>query len=490
MAAETKPLSPPSNAAAWPGGSGRWRRYGRRLAGVACLLCCSFAVLEALLPGRHFDAVAVAFLYFYIVLDPGNVRRSQALIALALAAIGLIAAAAHGLLLDIVWQGSRSTLVFMLLFASVTLLQYPATHSPAMTVVRRLIGGLSPGRRYLWLTLASHFLSAVTNFAGFSLLSSFIVGNRDPKINLRLSLALTRGFTIASTWSPFFLGMAVVVSVMPHLRWIDIAVPGLLLGVVLTLLGFAMDRPENRRASMPAEADEPALPPLPRAEGRAGLMRIVALSVGLVVAVAVFNAVTGVQMSATIAIVVAVFSLVWLVALRRRGVRGEDGAPLAPRAYGTSLIDSVSTLRGIAVLFIGANMFGQGIASVLDGHMLVDAAGAIGITGVLWIPFLLVVIAIGSSLGLHTVILIVVFGHTLPIGALGISEQTLALVFLTSWGIGGVLSPLSNITLYVAQILGMSSWTYSWRDNGPYCIASIVVASIVIIAFQMLTGGA
>lgn len=488
MAAESKPLTSTA-AAAWSGGAGRWRRYGRSLAALACLLCCSFAVLQALLPGRHFDAVAVVFLYLYIVLDPRNVRRSQALIALSLAVIGLGVASSRGLLLDIMWQGSRSTLVFMLLFASVTLLQYPAVHSPAMTVVRRVIGGLSPGRRYLWLTLASHFLSAVTNFAGFSLLSSFIVGNRDPDVNRRLSLALTRGFTIASTWSPFFLGMAVVVSVMPHLRWIDIAVPGLLLGVVLTLLGFAMDRIETRHGLAPIEADTPSAPPLPKAERRAGLLRIVALSVGLVVAVAAFNAVTGVQMSATIAIVVAVFSLVWLAALRRRDVRGEDGAPLGRRAYGASLADSVSTLRGIAVLFIGANMFGQGIASALDGHMLVDAAAAIGISGVLWVPFLLVVIAIGSSLGLHTVILIVVFGHTLPIGALGISEQTLALVFLTSWGIGGVLSPLSNITLYVAQILGISSWTYAWRDNGPFCAASIVVASIVIIAFQLLTGG-
>ncbi|MEO8557448.1 MAG: hypothetical protein ABI439_00180 [Rhodospirillales bacterium] len=485
MAQTTEAASPAAAGAVAP-----WRRHGRRLAALSCLLCCVCAVLQALLPGRHFNAAAVVFLYLYIVCDPGNVRRSQALIALALAAIGLGVAAIRGVAADILWQGSRSTLVFMLLFASVTLLQYPATHSPAMAVVRRLIGGLSPGRRYLWLTLASHFLSAVTNFAGFSLLSSFMVGNRDPDVNRRLSLALTRGFTIASCWSPFYLGMAVVVSVMPHLRWIDIAAPGLLLGVALTLLGFAMDRLETRRASAMVELDEPTSPPVPAAERRAGLFRIVALSVGLVVAVAAFNAITGVQMAATIAIVVAIFSLVWLVALRLRGVTGADGKLLGPRQYGATLSENVAALRGIAVLFIGANMFGQGIASALDGHMLVDAAGAIGISGVLWVPFLLCVIAAGSALGLHSVILIVVFGHTLPIAALGISESTLALVFLTSWGIGGVLSPLSNITLYVAQLLGISSWTFAWRDNGPFCVASIVVASAIIMSFQWLTGGA
>jgi hypothetical protein len=284
--------------------------------------------------------------------------------------------------------------------------------------------------------------------------------------------------------------MAVVVSVIPHLRWIDIAVPGLLLGIALTLLGFVMDRLESGPVVGDAEPMAPALSDAARKARRAGLLRLVTLSVGLVVAVAAFNGITGLAMSATIAIVVAVFSLVWLTALRRRGVATADGEPVAVAPYAANLTANVAALRGIAVLFIGANMFGQGIASALDGRMLVDAAATIGISGVLWVPFLLTVIAIFSALGLHTVVLIVVFGHTLPIGALGISEQTLALVFLTSWGIGGVLSPLSNITLYVAQLLGQSSWSFAWRDNGPFCVVSIVVSSAVIMAFHWLTGGA
>ena len=119
---------------------------------------------------------------------------------------------------------------------------------------------------------------------------------------------------------------------------------------------------------------------------------------------------------------------------------------VSTREYRSNLVDSVAGLRGLSVLFIGANIFGQGVGATIDGQMLVNAASHVGIAGALWIPFLLGVIAIGSLFGLHAVILIVVIGHTLPPATIGLAPATLALIMLTSWGVGGVLSPLSNLT--------------------------------------------
>jgi len=61
---------------------------------------------------------------------------------------------------------------------------------------------------------------------------------------------------------------------------------------------------------------------------------------------------------------------------------------------------------------------------------------------------------------------------------------------LASWGIGGVLSPLSNLTLYAANMLGQSNWSMAWRDNGFYAFGCIVISSVVIMGFHVLQGGA
>ncbi len=453
-----------------------------RFSAVACLACCVFAVLAALFKDVGFEAPAVFFLVAYIVAQPRNVLRSQWLMAGLLIAAGLALAALRGSVTDALWQGGRGTLMFILLFASVTQLQYPAIRSPAMQVVRAMVANLRPGRRYLWLSLASHFLAAITNFAGFALLASFVAGSSGGDLRKRMALALSRGFVAASTWSPFFLAMAVVVSLMPTLRWLDVAVPGMLLGLLLIVFGWLCDRVGRR--DRPVEASAPPVP----IEGRnAALVRLALLSAILVGGVAALDAIAHLSMSATIAIVVTVFSWSWLFIL----AAGHSSA--APRVnvveYGSSLVEGVASLRGLSVLFIAANIFGQGVAAAIDGQMLVQAAAGIGIAGIWWIPFLLGLIAIGSFFGLHAVILIVVIGHTLPAETMGVSQATLALVMLASWGIGGVLSPLSNLTLYAANMLGQSNWSMAWRDNGPYALGCLTISALLIMGFHLLQGG-
>lgn len=460
------------------------RRLVALVGALACLACCVFAVLEALFPRVGFDRLAVAFLVIYIVSEPRKVLLSQWAMGLLLIAAGIVLSALSHNVAGALWEGGRGTLMFILLFASVTLLQYPALNSPSMQVVRVIVTNLPPSRRYLWLSLASHFLSAITNFAGFALLASFVAASAAGELRKRMALALSRGFVAASTWSPFFLAMAVVVSLMPNLRWVDIAAPGILLGLALIVFGAACDRFGKR-----GDTTEDTQRPLPVIEGkRAAMLKLVALSLILVGGVAAFDAVAHLSMSATIAIVVTVFSLgwYWILAVTR--------SPTVPRVtlahYGSMLIDNVGGLRGLSVLFIAANIFGQGVSSAVDGQLLVEAASKIGVSGVLWIPFLLFMIAGTSIFGLHSVIMIVIIGHTLPPAAIGLSQQTMALLMLASWGIGGVLSPLSNLTLYAANMLGQSNWSMAWRDNGFYAFGCIVISSVVIMGFNVLQGGA
>lgn len=438
--------------------------------------------MEVFWPGHGLEKAATAFLFGYILFDPATILRSQQLISLLLSLAGLAMAASDDATVAVFWAGCRGALMFLLLFASVMQLQYPALHSPSMRTVRELITNLSPGRRYLWLSLASHLLSAITNFAGFTLLASFVIAHTQGSLQRRMGLALARGFVAASTWSPFFMAMAVVVSIMPTLRWLDVALPGGILAVLLILFGYLCD-------TLTRDRSDAAPPATPRAQGSGkALARLGGLSLVLVGAVAVVNEVSGLPIAVTIALVVTVFSFLWLFGIVRSPSPADD-EDVGLRHYAGSLEQNVGSLRGMAMLFVGANIFGQGVSRIIDGQLLVDAASHIGVSGPWWIPVLMCSIALSSVLGLHAIVLIVVIGHTLPPAVLGLSQPTLALIMLASWGIGGVLSPFSTLTLYMAHVLKRPYWALAWRDNGAYAAGCVVISCLVIVAYHYLSGG-
>lgn len=449
----------------------------RLLSLLCCLACCVLTTVEAFLPAPGLSVPATACLLGYMLLDRTHVQQSQWVLLAVLSSAGVAMGARVGEGGIVLYEGLRGVLVFLLLFGSVTLLQFPALHSPGMGALRQVIGSLPPSHQYGWLAITSHFVAGITNFAGFTLLSGFATETQDRRQRLRIMLAISRGFVAASTWSPFFMSLAVVVSVIPDLQWHDIALPGFLLGQLIVGFGSLMDYVTNRGRSPAGSGPKPANAAWP-------LVRVGILLVSLIAAVAVMNSLVSVHISAIIAVVVTVFSLVWWWTIRSGGT--ETAAELTMPIYARNVAGSLAGLQGMSVLFAGANIFGQGISRVLDGQVLIDLANAAGINGFAWIPFLLCLIAAMAALGLHPLILIVVLGHTLPLDTIGISRATLALILVTSWGIGGVLSPFSTLTLYCAELMKMTNWRMAWRYNGVYSIGCIIIATLLIGAVHFI----
>lgn len=451
----------------------------RQAASATCgLICCFLTTLDILVAAIEISRISILFLLLYVLLDLRNIQRSQWIICGLLVAAGILFGVLAGEVVSVVADGLRGVLMFLLLFGSVTLLQHPSLLSPSMGAMRLVIRGLPPTLHYLCLATASHFLAGITNFAGFTLLSGFAMESRNPRQRLRMALALSRGFVAASTWSPFFMAIAVVVSVIPQLRWVDVALPGFGLAMLIIALGTVTDYFGNRGRLGP-----PPQEAKPHGLGRS-IARVVALMLTLVGAVALTNSLLEVHISASIALVVTVFATIWWYLI----VRARPGTDFGPEAreYARNLLGAIGSLRGMAVLFIGANIMGQGVARVTDGQMLVDFALSLGISGAGWVPFLLCLIAATSAMGLHAIILIVILGHTLPLEVIGLSHATLGLILMTSWGIGGVLSPFSTLTLYTAALLEKSNWTMAWRHNGLYALGCVALATVWITGFHYL----
>ncbi|MFP3386905.1 hypothetical protein R0J92_26025, partial [Tritonibacter sp. SIMBA_163] len=74
------------------------------------------------------------------------------------------------------------------------------------------------------------------------LVASLLDPEMRPRLRRRLTLAVVRGFSGAVMWSPFFVGMGVILTVVPGVSWLQLAPAGLVIGSGLVLGAWALDR--------------------------------------------------------------------------------------------------------------------------------------------------------------------------------------------------------------------------------------------------------
>jgi hypothetical protein len=201
----------------------------------------TFVDLPALTP------TVAALIILFIALEIPFISRAQLATGFILVGLGLISAATSGQWEEVLIGGISRSKTFLLLFFAVSWLQYPAGESPSLRAARTTIVSQPPGRRYLYLSFGVHGLGAVLNLAGLSLLSSVVEGQKKPRLKRRLTVALMQGFTSASCWSPFYVGMVVILVALPTLAWRDVGPLGAGLALIIILSGWAYDRLIVRR---------------------------------------------------------------------------------------------------------------------------------------------------------------------------------------------------------------------------------------------------
>ncbi len=333
-----------------------------------------------------------------------------------------------------------------------------------------------PGRRYAVLMLVAHILGSVLNLAGISLLSSVI--REQPNANLvrRLTRAIAQGFTAASCWTPFFIAMTVVLSVVPGLRWSDLAPIGLAAAAVLVGLGWAMDRlffwQKGDRA-----ADTGRTAELPPFDWRVGLIPVTLFA-------AVIILVEGAQLSIPIAlgIIAPVYATVWVVVQSGRST----GLILPVRDLGSRVWGSLPGLRNETFLFLAANLLGTGAAAALPPETTKAAVDALNLSPDASIVLIMGGILVLGAAGLHPLIVFVLVGEVLPPEVLNLPAPILGAALLSMWGIGAVVSPLSGISLYLSRATGVAPWRLAWLWNGPYAVIGTAVAAALIIVTRHL----
>jgi hypothetical protein len=443
------------------------------LALVVAALLDAFGVVYA-------GAAAVAFLALFIVLEIRFVAWPQLGIASVLIVAGLAAAvsqpgAAIPAVAATLAKGLKAALPFLVLFAAVAWLTVPALESPSLRAARDTVASQPPGWRFATLALAAHLLGSVFNLVAVSLLAILIGHQEKPEVRKRFARALAQGFATATAWSPLFVGTAVILAVLPEVRWIAIAPYGVGIAMLLLVVAWSADRLFN-----PARAPlgRAAVPLPPDAAWRlAGL--VTALLAGVIGLVEL----TGFSIPIVLGLIGPPFAMLWR-AKRGSSAAGEIVADLARK-----VVRGLADLRTETLMFTAANTFSAGIAAAVPAAQAGEAVGRLGLgPDGLILAFAFALIG-ASALGIHPVIAVVLIGPVVPPETFGLPLPLLALLLMALWGMGTNVSPFSATNIIMARAVRVNHWLIAWRWNLPFSLAGAGVVAAAVVGLRRLLAG-
>ncbi|GAB4348933.1 MAG: hypothetical protein Kow006_10040 [Gammaproteobacteria bacterium] len=377
--------------------------------------------------------------------------RWQVLAMLTLGILGLIWGAANGAPSRLVQALSANHLLLAML-VGVTFLRLVA-----MPRTERH-EALPVGRRALWRTLLGvHFFGAVINLSALLIMAER-QSLREPLSRLQ-AIVLSRGFSAAAYWSPFFaaMGVALTYAAGSNIQTLTLmGLPAALGGLAIT--GLALSRSEEARTfrGYPIHFEALLVP---------GLLALAVLLL--------HELWPGIKVLVWVALLSPALSIGLLV---RR-----EGRAAAARLKG-HVTRGLPQMSGELILFLAAGVFAAGVGSVADTLELTLGAERVGARGA---AAMLAIMVLLAAFGVHPVISISVIGGVLADTA--IDPNLLGMVFLMGWSLGVCISPLSAMHLAMQGRFGVPSFQFL-RWNYRYILVMWCVDALLLYLYTHVAG--
>lgn len=416
-----------------------------RLVGPLMLAMTLLAVLHGLFPewSRHLAGAAGWAAALLLLPNIGRHQRYQAIAMIVVGAVGLTWAGLQGgdMRLGHAFSGHAMLLAMLIAVSFVRLVALPRSDQEER---------LPQGRGEIWRTLLGvHLFGAAINFTALSIMGDRLALRRP--LSLPQAQALSRGFSAAAHWSPFFAAMAVALTNAPGSSLGSMAPVGLAVAAVALGLGglLILRQPESHRFhGYPMHFDALMVPAL--------------LTIGVMLVHWLFPAI---QILAVIALL-ALSVTVGLLMIRPERSRG--------RRLGGHVVDGLPRMAGELVLFLAAGVLAAGVASAIATgfpDLVVAAFGPAQAT------LLLLAMTVASLAGIHPVITIAIAG-----GALGpwvADPNLLGITFLMAWAVGVVVSPFSVLQITLQGRYGIGPLRMI-RANASYVLIMLVVDAVAL----------
>ncbi|GHE22791.1 hypothetical protein [Halomonas urumqiensis] len=398
--------------------------------------------------------------------------------------LSLVALWQHDEPLVLLHEAAGRFAFFATFLVALGLLRLPAYRS---TLVKRCGHTMllqPPSRRYPILSLGSALFGIILNIGVLNLFAAMIEKSNtlaaaqgrlwvQQARRRRMMLALLRGFALAPLVSPMGIGMAVVLSSMEGLRWIELAPYALGAALLLFLVGWGVDRLTGPRLQSSRQHDIPPLQPL---------VRFCLLLVSLVALIFSLAWVGGLRLPTAVLLGAPLGAFLWLCWQGRR--HGLAGIPSAAVTMHRGLPRLVAPASNEIVVLGAAGYLGHICVGLVEGTALAERVGFLSALGAGTAVVAMLLVALLAQVGINPIVSVTLLVGILPtLGIEGLTPPILAVSLLVGWTLALMSSPMTVSMLILSRFTGVSSLRIGYRWNGLFlCLATPLLAAWFLIA--------
>ncbi|MGM0984225.1 MAG: hypothetical protein ACQEXG_12505 [Pseudomonadota bacterium] len=386
--------------------------------------------------------------------------------------------------LELLREAAGRFAFFATFLVALGLLRLPAYRSKLVKRCGHAMLLQPPSRRYPILSLGSALFGIILNIGVLNLFAAMIEKSNTMAAaqgrlwvqqarQRRMMLALLRGFSLAPLVSPMGIGMAVVLSSMEGLRWIELAPYALGAALVLFLIGWGVDRVTGPRMQPSGQHAVPSLRPLARFSLL--LLSLVAL---------IFFLAWGLDLHLPTAVLLGapLGAFLWLSWQCRR--HGMAGVPAAAVALHRGLPKLISPASNEIVVLGAAGYLGHLCVGLVDGAALAGSVGFLSSLGAGTAVVAMLLVALLAQVGINPIVSVTLLAGLLPtLGVEGLMPPVLAVSLLVGWTLALMSSPMTVSMLILSRFTGVSSLRIGYRWNGLFlCLATPLLAFWFLVA--------
>jgi hypothetical protein len=281
--------------------------------------------------------------------------------------------------------------------------------------------------------------------------------------------ALIRGFAVVITWAPTTLTQAIILHSLPGLNTGRVMLLGLAVSCAFLLVGWAEDRlrwgrPRRRAPGLPV-VRFPAI--AARDLGLVGLILIA----GTYAARALFDTTT-----AQALMLMAPVMLMGWVFTQNAGRGAGQGVLAVRRRLGEIVAGPLPRMTRDAYLLGVAGFIGAAAARLAPVDAIAAQLALESIPAWLFLSALPVIIMLSGNIAMSPIMVVVFLAAVISALPVLPAEPDLIAVSLgAGWALSMTASPNATGPILLAGITGLPTTTLTWRWNGVYSLAALVV---------------
>jgi len=447
---------------------------------VSCLLLVTLATLIHLVGGSVlWQAVGIVALLLYLATLRSQLTRMAKGLLCAAGLLTLLALWRSPTPGQLLFEASGRFAFFATFVVALSMLRLPAYRS---RLVRRCGQSMllqPPGRRYPILSLGSALFGIILNIGVLNLFAAMIEKSNTLSAaqgrtwvqqarQRRMMLALLRGFSLAPLISPMGIGVAVVLSSLPQVTWLQLAPYIMGAAGLIFMAGWAVDYLTGPHPPANKSSVSPSLRPL---------AQFSVLLIGIVALVFSLSWLLGVRLPIAALLGAPSGALLWLAWQRRR--LGYAGLPAALTAVHRQLPWLLSPSANEIVVLGAAGYLGHLCVGLVDTQQLGPLLAVLGPLGAFNAVLAMLMVVGLAQIGVNPIVTVTLLVGLLP--TLGIEGLTPALIgasLMVGWALALMSSPMTASMLILSRFTRVPATRIGYRWNGRFLITVIPLLAL------------